>query len=437
MKWLWVLGVALFGLTMAALSLHVPGALGVGSLTLKSWFVAILGVSAAVYVLAVSTVTRGVSTRYGIWVVLLIAAAERLPLIMSPPFLSTDVYRYVWDGRVQALGINPYRYLPADPALAVLRDTVVFPRINRAGYAPTIYPPAAQLVFAAIGYLWSSVTAVKAAMVGFEAIAVVCLLRMLAAARLPAERVLIYAWNPLPIWAFAGNGHIDAAVVGLLATALLLRVRRLDGWAGVALGLAILVKFLPAVVTPVLWRRRAGWFAIAGVFITVIALYTLYSSAGRQVFGFLLGYGSEEEYDTGGGFWVLAGLARVVQMPDIAPSLYKAFVALVLAGLACWFAFIRRPDDPVAVCGASATMMSVLTFAISPHYPWYFAWLAVPCVLWPAPAVVWLSVSPVLLYLDTFADRLVWPSVVYLPAIVFVLADLRASYAVVSLKGTQ
>ena len=133
---------------------------------------------------------------------------------------------------MQAAGINPYRYLPADPALPSLRDDCVYPRINRAEYAPTIYPPAAQMVFAAVGLVWSSVTGVKAAMVGFEVLAVVCLLRLLAARRLPAERVLIYAWNPLPVWAFAGNGHVDAVAIGLLALALLLRVRQRDGWAG-------------------------------------------------------------------------------------------------------------------------------------------------------------------------------------------------------------
>ena len=187
---------------------------------------------------------------------LLVAAALRVPVLPAPPFLSTDIYRYVWDGRVQAAGINPYRYLPADPALQSLRDDFVFPRINRAEYAPTIYPPAAQMAFAAVGLVWSSVTGVKAAMVGFEVLAVFCLLRLLAAARMPAERVLIYAWNPLPVWDFAGNGHIDAMAIGLVATALLLRARHRDGWAGVALGAAIATKFLPAVVAPVLWRRR-------------------------------------------------------------------------------------------------------------------------------------------------------------------------------------
>ena len=230
---LWLLGGVLFALTMGGLSLHVPGELGIGSISLKTWFVVIAGVSAMVYLLAVLLVTHRTGSRRGVWVVLLVAAALRLPLIVSPPFLSTDIYRYVWDGRVQAAGVNPFRYLPADPALTSLRDDRVYPRIARGEYARTIYPPAAQVVFAAVGFSWSSVTGVKATMVGFEILAVLCLLRLLAAAKLPAEHVLIYAWNPLPIWAFAGNGHVDAVLICFVSAALLLRVLRRDGWAGV------------------------------------------------------------------------------------------------------------------------------------------------------------------------------------------------------------
>jgi alpha-1,6-mannosyltransferase len=433
---LWLLGGSLFGLTMAALSLHVPGALGVGSLSLKSWFVAITGLSAAVYLLAVLSVTQSPGSRRGVWIVLLVAAAMRLPLIVSPPFLSTDVYRYVWDGRVQAAGINPYRYLPADPALASLRDQSVYPRINRAEYAPTIYPPAAQVIFAAIGYVWSSVTAVKATMAGFEILAVCCLLRLLTAAKLPSERVLIYAWNPLPVWAFAGNGHIDAASIGLLATALLLRVRHRDGWTGVAFGLAILVKFLPAVVAPVLWRPRGGWRTAGAAIVTISIFYALYSGVGARIFGFLGGYGTEEGYDSGDGFWLLAGLGRLMPLPAFAAGLYKVVAVVVLAGFGAWFALVRRPDDPVAICGAAGTMMVLLTFAISPHYPWYFAWLAVPCVLAPSPTVLWLSASPILLYLDTFGDRFVWPSIVFVPAIGLALASLLPSTSATAVKGT-
>jgi hypothetical protein len=240
----------------------------------------------------------------------------------------------------------------------------------------------------------------------------------------------------LPVWAFAGNGHIDAAVVGLVSAALLLRVRRRDGWAGVALGLAIVTKFLPVVVAPVLWRARFGWRTAAAAVVTILALYLIYSSVGWQVFGFLRAYGDEEGYVSGLGFWLLAGVARLMPLPGWAAVAYKAVAVMVLAGLGAWFAFVRRPDGPVAICGSAGVMMAVLIFAISPHYPWYFAWLAVPCVVAPTPAVVWLSAAPMLLYLDTFGDRFVWPSVVYVPTVLLAAAGLlRPSHAAAPIKG--
>jgi len=108
---------------------------------------------------------------------------------------------------------------------------------------------------------------------------------------------------------------------------------------------------------------------------------------------------------------------------------------LALGALGIWFAFHRRPDDPVALCGAAGVMMAALTFAISPHYPWYFAWLSVPCVLAPNPAIIWFGAAPILLYLDTNGDRFVWPSVVYGPVILLALSGLRLPRAVQPIKG--
>lgn len=85
--------------------------------------------------------------RTGLAVVLGFALAMRLLLIGEEPFLSTDLYRYIWDGRVQSAGINPYKYVPADPSLAALRDAAIYPRINRADYAVTAYPPVAEMFF--------------------------------------------------------------------------------------------------------------------------------------------------------------------------------------------------------------------------------------------------------------------------------------------------
>jgi hypothetical protein len=430
MRLLAACGALLVALTLGALALHVPGASTVGSADLKDVFIGIVALAVAVYLAAVWLVLRRPLPTRAILLVLAAAVAVRVPVLIAPPFLSSDIYRYVWDGRVQTAGVNPYRYIPADPALAGLRDDAIYPMINRADYAPTIYPPAAQVIFAAVGRVSQTTLALKAAMLGFELLAVLCLLRLLAIARQPPARILIYAWNPLTIWSFAGNGHVDAAVIGLLAAALLLRVLRRDALAGAVFGAAVLVKFLPVVVAPALWRARAGWRFATAAAVVMAALYGFYAGAGWRVLGFLPGYGTEEGLSNGSGLWLLAGLTRVVDLPQEAAPLYFAAVAIALAALGAWIAFGRHPapgsaDDAVGVCGGAAILMACLTASISPHYPWYFAWLAMPSVVRPFRAVLWLSAAPVLLYLDPLTERFLWPSLVYLPALGLALADLR------------
>ncbi len=265
------LGLLLLALTAGGLLLHVPGADSVGSELRTNVFVGILGAGLVVYLAAARLAVAARLERAALWVVLGIAVAMRAIVLPIPPFLSSDIYRYVWDGQVQAAGINPYRFVPADPALASLRDPAVFPHINRADYARTIYPPGGQLIFAAIGRITGTVLGMKLAMAAFEAIAMACMLALLARAKLPPARLLIYAWNPLVLWSFAGDGHVDAAVVGLLAVALLCRARRRDSLAGVVLAGAALVKFLPVVAAPAFVRGGSLWRpALAGAAAVVL-----------------------------------------------------------------------------------------------------------------------------------------------------------------------
>ena len=249
-------GIVLF--VLAALSLHLPGSIWAGTLLRKNTIVALLLAATVLYFLAVSLVLRALPDRSILWLVLGVAFAMRAALLVSPPFMSSDIYRYVWDGRVQAAGINPYRYVPADPALAGLRDSAIYPNINRAAYAHTIYPPAAQAIFAAVGRVSQTVWATKLALLLLEAAGMAAMLGVLRIAGLPSARLLIYAWNPLAAWGVAGDGHIDGAAIGFLGLALLARVTRRHGLAGALLAGAILTKLLPLAVAPALWRRW-GW----------------------------------------------------------------------------------------------------------------------------------------------------------------------------------
>jgi hypothetical protein len=433
MKALAALGIGLTGLTLLALQLLTPWALAEGSDSYRPPLVAVLAVMVAVYFVAVRFVLHRRLPARAVWIVLIVTMAMRLPVLLTPPILSSDIYRYIWDGRVQAAGINPYLFVPADPALAALRNDAIYPHINRADYAPTIYPPAAQIIFAAMARISQTIVAEKALMVGFEALAIFWALRLLVLARLPPERVLIYAWNPLTIWSFACDGHVDAASIALLSGALLLRCRQRDGLAGAVFGAAVLIKFLPAAIGPALWRRGGGWWFLAAATATIAALYACYAGAGYRVLGFLPGYQAEEGFDTGSGIWLLAGLQRFWALPVHAVLTYSTAVLAVFAALGLWI--MTRPHpipgtdaDVVRICGDAAVLAACITVAISPHYPWYFVWLALPATVRPYRAVVWLSAAPVLLYIDPFNESFFWRSMVYVPAALLALADLRRAH---------
>jgi hypothetical protein len=416
-------GAGIVVLTTIAVSLHVPGSIWVGTLPRKDAVVGLMLASAALYGAAVwLAVTHGVPAKT-LAGVLAVAALLRILLLAAPPFMSSDIYRYVWDGRVQAAGISPYAYVPGDPALAGLRDTPVYDRINRKDYAPTIYPPAAQMIFAAVARISQSVVAMKIAMVALETAGIAAMLRLLSMAGLPATRILIYAWNPLAAWAVAGDGHIDGAAIGLLGLAMWAWAARRDGLAGMLLGGAILTKFLPLVVAPALWRRW-GWKLPVACALTILALYACYAGAGWRVLGFLPGYTSEEGLRQGSGFWLLAALGHLAPLPASLTVLYLGACGAGLAVLAWRIAF--RPGmtrDPVRMAGNVAVLAAATVAVMSPHYPWYYAWLALPSCLIAYPSVVWLSAAPLLLYSDPWHDEILIPTAVFVPAMLLALRD--------------
>ncbi len=417
------LGAGIVALTWIALSLHVPGSIWVGTLARKDAVVALMLTSGALYGGAVWLVTHKGLPRTAVFGVLAVAAVLRVSLLAAPPFMSSDIYRYVWDGRVQAAGINPYVYIAADPHLATLRDASVYPNINRVNYAHTIYPPMAQVIFAAVGRISQTVTAMKITMVALEGCGILAILALLRSAGLPASRVLIYAWNPLAAWAVAGDGHIDAAAIGLLGLAMWAVARQRQGIAGALLSGAILTKFLPIVAAPALWRRY-GWKMPVVTATVIVVLYAAYSSAGWRVLGFLPNYTSEEGLVQGSGFWLVAALNNIASMPRWLTPVYLALSVAGLAVLAGVIAFRLPPPNEVALGGRVALLAAVTVATMSPHYPWYFAWLALPCCLCCWPSVIWLSVAPILLYSDPWHDEILLPTLVYVPAAGLAVMDI-------------
>lgn len=392
-------------------------------------FVIVALAQGAIYLLAVGLVWNGAGSRRTLAMILATAVLLRLPVLLAPVYLSTDIYRYVWDGRVEAAGINPYRYIPVDPHLERLRDPQIFPRINRNNYAPTIYPPAAEAIFLLAARVSQSLVAMKAAMVVCEAITIVLLLRLLDAASLPSGRILVYAWHPLPIWEFAGSGHIDAAMIAFVVLALWAR-RRGKGWlAGLGLAGATLVKLYPALLLPALYRRWEWRLPVAFASAVVLG-YLPFIGVGWRVLGFLPGYANEEGFASGGpGFYLWSLLQILPPFVSLPALVYVAAAAALLGALGFAVVFTRRAAD--ADFTDAALLAGAFMFLLSPHYPWYFTWLIVFACFAPWLSILWLTNACFLLYLVPVGSqlvrsshRLLVESVIYGPFAVLALGDL-------------
>ena len=203
-----------------------------------------------------------------------------------------------------------------------MRDETIFPNINRAGYAVTIYPPTAQAVFLAVTRFGESVVAMKLGLLTFDAAIIAALLALFRGQGSPTARIAAYAWHPLPIWEIAGHGHIDVAMCGLLMVGLLLFLHGRTLFAGVLVTLGALVKPTALLALPVFWRPW-NWRLPLVVLSTAVLAYLPYLSVGRGVFGYLGGYVEEEGFSSGRGINLLWLMERVAG-PDAtgAPNLY-------------------------------------------------------------------------------------------------------------------
>ncbi len=359
-------------------------------------------------------------SRSFLMVLLGFAVLMRALLVFAEPH-STDIYRYVWDGRVQADGINPYRYIPADPALAHLRDERIYSGVNRKEYAPTIYPPMAQVVYFLASRVSETVTMMKMAMLAFEAVAVWALIRLLESRGIPIVLASLYALHPLPIWEVAGSGHVDIIAVAFVMLAFLAAQRGQRVWSGVALAAGVLTKYFPFALTPAIYRRW-DWKMPAAFAVTAIALYLPYLGAGKKVFGFLGGYAGEE-LGAGEGLYI-AALLKQVGFGAAALPIFFVLAALTLFALAWRTGFRADPDKPDLQY--SFAIAIAFTVFFSPHYPWYFLWLVPFLCFFPSPSVFWLTLSATSLYRVGWPPSLFGASIQYVPfAVLLILEHLK------------
>jgi len=311
---------------------------------------------------------------------LLLAALWHLQFLQMPPGPNDDVHRYVWDGRVQRLGYDPYLVVPSDPAFHGLHTSETR-RLNNPDL-PSPYPAGAQLFFRAVTAIHESAFALKVAFVLCDFAIAFVLLDILRCSRHGTHWVLAYAWHPLLATEVAGSGHIDIVGVLLLLVSFAALGRRWRAVAAVAFGLAVAVKLLPIVLLPLYWKRvriRDGILAT----IVVGLLYVPFLKHGWIPIGSLGTYVQSFRFNGP----VFATLALVVP-----PQLVAALAALV----GFLIAVRLRTGSPALSSGAFAWPMAGSLLCAPVVYPWYLLWM-LPFLRSPStlPIIIWtVSIIP-------------------------------------------
>lgn len=322
-------------------------------------FYAAASVSVAAYLFVLVRIWHepGASRRL-LYAAFALAVAFRLPPAVAPVGNDSDMVRYLWDGRVQRMSYNPYRVLPADPALAHTHVDGSAAMPSRRDRTP--YPPAAQLFFRLVVSIADSPLAMKLALVVCDLLTMIVLWRWLVISGRSEWLTLAYAWNPLVVFEVAHSGHVDAlGALWIVASAFWL-TRRRTLLATIAFVLAIASKLVPIVLVPLLVGRIRRRDALAGA-VFLAALYLPYSS-GDVPLGAVPNV-VERVRVNGPVFAAIAALT--------APRVAAAFAVLLGLSVAIWARWRLSEQDPAAWAWPMAAAIACAPVI----YPWYLLYL--------------------------------------------------------------
>ena len=319
-----------------------------------------LGIAGIAYLLAIREfLSTPTFPKHAIVFGLVIAALSHVLFLRLPPGTDDDIHRYVWDGRVQRLGYNPYLLIPGDAASSSLHTSET--RTLNHPDLPSPYPPGAELFFRAVTGIHESVMALKIAFVLCDVAIVFLLLDLLRHAGQAEHWVLAFAWHPLLAIEVAGSGHVDIFGVLLLTLSAAALLRRWRMLAALAFGFAISVKLLPIVLLPLYWKRvRLRDVALAAL--AVGLLYLPFLEHGRVPLGSLGTYVRSFRFNAP----VFETLEPVVS-PQVAAGLAVFVGVLTAVGMRA-----RSVDwTPDAFTWPIAASL----FCAPVVYPWYLLWL--------------------------------------------------------------
>jgi hypothetical protein len=295
------------------------------------------------------------------------ALAVRLSFLLADPIGSDDAYRYLWDGRVQAAGINPYRFAPDAPQLQHLQSAALPSKVNHPHMKSLYFPLTQWFFFVAYSLSGEAIWGFKLILFLAESATLFALSLLVRRLSLGPHLVLLYALCPLPVFQFAVDAHLDALGLPFLAFGVLLYLNGKSTAALILLGLSAAVKPVSLVLLPLFFLNESG---------VRRRLLVLVVPAGILVLHFVPYFFSADPFEAFMQFarhWTFNGAVFETLNLYLHDNQRARLVSGIILGIALLLMYLRSRDFVQRVY---YSVLLLLLFSPVVH-PWYVAWLAV------------------------------------------------------------
>ncbi len=377
-----------------------------------------------------------ISVKKRLYLIIFFSILFRIILLPSPPSLSDDIYRYLWDGRVQSHGINPYKYPPNSDKLAFLKDEYA-DKVNEPT-RPTIYPPLAQIVSLAGVNISYTVTFMKLIYVIFDILLIFVIYKILLFRGDNILKVIIYAWNPVAVIEFASNGHNDSMAIFFLFLSFYLAMKDRPFLSVSSLSFSVLSKYTPMILLP-FYYKKIDKRAILLFPLIIIVLFWPYRNGIEELLGGIKIYSHLQKFNDS-IFYILHSIflhyLKDYYNPWHLAMIDSKMVIVVILISVFMYLFIKNKElewSAYIIIG----LFIILSFQVQ---PWYLMWiLPFVCIYRGRAWIVLTSLIPLsyYTYVKFYSPEKIWHESLIIKSIEYFPFYFLLIYDYIKAKGKK
>ncbi|NHF60684.1 mannosyltransferase [Flavobacteriaceae bacterium TP-CH-4] len=332
----------------------------------------------------------------------------RLVFLVAEPNLSQDFYRFIWDGELVRLGLNPYLHLPdtliQQADLAIANAQILYEGMGGLSSRHfSNYPPLNQLIFGLVALLggksvFGSIIAMRSVIILADVGLFYFGRKLLRNLNKSPHLIFWYFLNPLIIIELTGNLHFEGVMLFFFVWALyLLSIKK---WfpAAVIYAFSICVKLVPLLFLPLFlkyfgFKKSILFYVVVGVTCSLLIL-PFYSSDFIDNYSKTVGlWFSNFEFNAG----LYNGIKKLAVQFNAKPweliKTYGRITPWLTIAVALLLTFFRNNQKLGVLMGSMLWLLSFYYFSSSTVHPWYLIFLVTLCIFTEYRfAILWSAV---------------------------------------------